>query len=105
MAYLRLAVLLILAQVWLAACATGAAHENFVTTMGGQVGRSASDPNISINRYRERRGSVANLASGNAEQHYRFGPRCDVYFEIDRTSQKVVGWRYVGNKDDCAIVP
>lgn len=89
----------------LSACATGRAYENFKNTMQRQVGKSADDPYISMNRYPERRGTARVLSSGNIEQQYRFGPGCQVYFEIDKATRKIIGWRYEGSEQNCAIVP
>jgi hypothetical protein len=70
-----------------------------------QIGRSADDPNTSLNRYPENRGFAKNLPNGNIEQEYRFGPDCQVYFEIDKTSRKIIGWRYEGAQEDCVLIP
>lgn len=60
---------------------------------------------MSFNRYRENRGPTSALPNGNTEQHYRFGPGCDVYFEIDRDQNKIVSWRYEGTKETCYVIP
>jgi hypothetical protein len=91
--------------VLLAGCATGRAHENFLSYMQRQVGRSADDPNVPFNRYRQNRGAITTLANGNIQQQYLFGPGCDVYFEIAKGPQTIVAWRYDGTKDTCYLVP
>jgi len=87
------------------ACVSGRAHENFMSYMQWQVGRSSDDPNVSFNRYRENRGSTSVLTNGNTQQQYHFGPGCDVYFEIDQAQKKIISWRYEGSKETCYIVP
>src|SRR5829696_447977 len=85
------------------ACASFDPHENFKTTMQQQVGRSADDPYISINRYSGNRGGAVALPDGNVQQEYRFAPDCTVYFNIDKKANKIVGWRYEGSKRACRI--
>jgi hypothetical protein len=89
----------------LMACASGRAHDNFKNRMQRQVGRSADDPNTSINRYPENRGPSKTLSNGNIEQQYHFRPGCEVYFEIDKAMRKIVGWRHEGAQEDCVLVP
>ena len=88
----------------LTGCAALDSHENFKNIMQQQIGKSADDPNISINRYAQRRGAVIDLGNGRVEQEYRYGG-CTVYFQIDKTINRVVGWRYQGSRRDCAIAP
>lgn len=47
------------------------------------------------------------LANGNIEEEFKSGTRhkCRVYFEIDKSTERVVGWRYEGSEDDCVILP
>lgn len=89
----------------LMACASGRAHKNFIDVMQVQTGRSADDPNTSINRYPEDRGIRKELPNGNIEQQYRFRRGCQVYFEIDKTTRKIIGWRYEGMQEDCVLIP
>lgn len=91
--------------VSLAACASGRAHENFKSSVQWDVGKSIDDPNILVNRYPEDRGSPKTLPNGNIEQPYRFRRGCQVYFEIDKASRRIVGWRYEGNEETCVLVP
>lgn len=90
----------------LSACATGVAHENFKKVMDRQVGKSADDPGAYLVYYRESRIGAKVLPNGNTEEQYRAGRgSCRVYFEVAKTTRKIVGWRYEGTQDDCAIVP
>jgi len=83
------------------------AHENSKTVMQLQVGRDISNPNLTRNRYRERLVGVKPLQNGIVEEEFLSGRdlRCRVFFTFDEQSQKIVGWRYEGTKDECAIVP
>lgn len=98
-------VLVLVLCVSLTACASGRAYENFKNRMQRQVGRSADDPNTSMNRYPENLGDAKKLLNGNIEQQYRFGPGCQVYFEINEESRKIVGWRYEGSEQECVLIP
>jgi hypothetical protein len=91
----------------LVACAPGTAHENFERTNQIEIGKSSRDPAAHRNRYREDLISSKNLSNGNLEEAFRSGRRlrCKTYFEIDTKAEKIVGWRYEGSEEDCAIVP
>lgn len=92
------------ASLW--ACATGVAHENFKKAMDRQVGKNADDPGAYLVYYRRLHVSTTLLPNGNTEEQYRAGrDPCRVYFEVDKASRKIVGWRYEGTQEDCAIVP
>ena len=95
-------VLPVILCVSLAACASGRAHENFKNSMQWLVGKSADD-HTPIRNYPRDQGII--LPNGSIEQEWNFGPQCHVYFEVDRASHKIVGWRYEGSQEDCAIVP
>lgn len=102
--FLRLLLSLTLCSV-LPACALESAHENFNSMMERQVNRSIDDPNTLTNRYPEDMGARSRLSNGNIEQTFRFRAGCQVYFEIDKASQKIVNWRYEGTEQDCVLVP
>jgi hypothetical protein len=91
----------------LTACASGRAHQNFKTIVQSDVGRSLDDPYIYRNRSRNLYVVTKSLPNGNVEEEFRGGrgPTCRVFFEIDNKAQKIVGWRYSGSEEDCAVVP
>lgn len=105
MPIISLAIVLICASV--AACASGRAHQNFTNIMQGNVGRSLVDPYVYRNRNRNLYVATKLLPNGNEEEEFRGGrgPTCRVFFEIDNKAQNIVGWRYTGTEEDCAIVP
>ena len=91
--------------VSLTACASGRAHENFKNSVQWDVGKSLDDQSILMNRYPEDQGELVVLPNGNIEQQYRFRRGCTVYFETDKASRKIVGWRYEGTEETCVLVP
>jgi hypothetical protein len=90
-----------------AGCATGRAHENFKAHMDAEVGKSANDRYAFRNHYPEWKVSDQQLPNGNIEEKFRAGrgTTCYVFFEINRTSQRIIGWRYEGTQEDCSILP
>ena len=101
----RISVPLVLLCGFVSACAAGRAHQNFKNHFQWDVGRSAEDPQVSFNYYREDRGPATVLPNGNSEQQYHFGTGCEVFFEIGKESKKIVGWRYEGTEETCVLVP
>jgi hypothetical protein len=91
------------------ACASPSelSHQNFKEAMQLQVGRSIEDRYLSRNRYPARHVASKALLNGNTEEEFYAGHglRCRVFFEIDNKAGKIVGWRYEGTKEDCAIPP
>ncbi|MEE9494858.1 MAG: hypothetical protein V3W04_16000 [Gammaproteobacteria bacterium] len=80
-------------------------HENFVSIMSSQIGKSVDAPNSYTGAYRKYRVSETRLENGNIEEEYKRGKRCRHFFEIDNKSSIIVGWRFEGSEKDCAIVP
>ena len=98
-----------LGSATIGACAspTEISHQNFKHIMQLDVGRSVDDPYNYRNQYPNRRFRTGELVNGNVEEGFRSGRghRCAVFFESDKTTRKIVAWRYEGTKEDCAIVP
>lgn len=80
-------------------------HENFVSIMRSQIGMSADDPHSYTGAYHRYRVSEKILDNGNFEEMYKRGAHCRHYFEIDQESRIIVGWRFEGTREECAIVP
>ena|SRR6266852_1632607 len=85
----------------LAGC--GTAHDNFKNSMQLQVGRDLFDRDLIRNRYPQDRGGTRTLPNGNLEEEFLWNRStgCRVFFEIDKTSQRITRWRYEGNRDTC----
>src|SRR5882762_5817891 len=97
----------VLSCMALAACASvESAHQNFLNINGGMVGKNADAREVQGTRNPETRFQVIRLANGNIEEGYRLSRgACRYYFEIEESSRKIVGWRYEGSKDACAVWP
>lgn len=89
----------------LPACAAPSPHENFKSILGAEVGKSADDPSSSVARYPRLLVSRRILFNGSIENEYRWRGACHFFFKINPKTRIIVGWRYLGNDDDCAIVP
>src|SRR5690349_11264635 len=92
---------------FLGGCAHTSAHQNFVNIMEGNVSRPADDPYVYRLRNRNLRFNSTHLANGNIEEEFKAGrgPTCQLFFEVNESANRIVGWRYQGTKDDCAIYP
>jgi len=82
----------------------GTGHENFKSFMARDVGKSADDPDTYRNRYRSRLVGTRQLPDGNVEEQFARGS-CPVFFEINRRTNTIAGWRYEGTEENCVIVP
>ncbi len=100
-ALLSLGVILLTATA--VGCAHESAHENFNRIMNGQVGKSASDPTTDIGRYWSNRIGETKLSNGNTEIGFRHSRECRYFFQIDKTTNKIVAWRFEGTEDTCEI--
>lgn len=85
-------------------CSSVTPHENFKQHMSRNVGKKIGDPTTKwmnervLMRSRE-------LPNGQIEYQYRFRGTCRYYFEVDSKTSVIVGWRFEGTEEDCAIVP
>ena len=80
------------------------AHEYFKTTVSGNVGRRISDPHtgwVGEDRYESARA----LENGNMEYKYHYVRRCFYFFEVEKNTEVIVGWRFEGSGKDCALNP
>lgn len=94
-----------MALLYVVGCAELDSHQNFKDSIVEDVGSGINDPNIGLNRYREWRGAIGQLRNGNME--YEFGWRgarkCIVYYEVDKSSERIVGVRFEGTRDNCRL--
>ena len=91
------------ASILFALAGCGTAHDNFKNSMQLQVGRDLFDRDLIRNRYPQERGGTRTLPNGNLEEEFLWNRStgCRVFFEIDKTSQRITRWRYEGNRDTC----
>lgn len=95
----------------LASCASmfeterNVAHEYFEYIMSTKVGMKYDDPPSYTGIDTDQFISSNALANGNMENGYRLNKGCTYYFEINPNTSKIVGWRYKGSENDCAITP
>jgi hypothetical protein len=95
----------LIALTSLAACASGSAHQNFRNIMNAKVGTNADSPSARAARNPDTREEIRTLQNGNMEEGYRLNRTCRYYFEIDKSTRKIVGWRYEGTEQECVVVP
>ena len=86
-------------------CSWPLPHENFKSFMKSNVGKKTDDPSSDVARYPETLIGSEVLANGNAEYEYQFVADCSSFFEIEKETNKIVGWRFEGSEADCVIVP
>jgi hypothetical protein len=91
----------------LMACAsTHSAHQNFKNILNATVGQYADSPSVRGARNPETRIAAVTLPSGNVEEGYGLNQgACRYYFEIDKTTGRIVGWRYEGAEENCTVFP
>jgi hypothetical protein len=94
----------------LAVCASNGgcaldSHDNFREVNQRHVGRRDDNPWYWRNRYPEMRVGAKPLPNGNIEEQFAWNPRCQVYFEIDKASHVILGWRFEGSRQDCYLRP
>ncbi len=95
--------LLLVAVLTSCACGSLSPHKNFKTHMSSTVGKRISDPGTWA---REDRGvSVQALENGNEEYKYMFRRSCFYFFEVEKSTEVIVSWRFEGSEKDCQIAP
>jgi hypothetical protein len=94
-----------LAALLLAACAANPEHENFKRVMEHQVGKLIDDADAYPVFYKLRQISSKPLPNGNQQQRYAAGRngRCEVDFEVEPLTRRIVRWSLDGGERDCVI--
>lgn len=87
------------------ACSPTDPHENFKNILGKDVGKRADDPLNTIALSADWFAGETILENGNTEKKYKYKGSCVYFYEIDRKTNIIVGWRFEGSKADCAIAP
>jgi hypothetical protein len=78
-------------------------HENFLKINQSEVGKYAWDSNTTPGRIRSSRIGERTLPNGNREIGFRHIRSCRYYYEVEKDTQRIVGWRWEGKKEDCSI--
>ena len=84
-------------------CGSLSPHDNFKAHMSGAVGEHISNPHTWARV--DRQLLVRVLDNGNMEHKYIFLRSCFYFFEVEKGSGKIIGWRFEGNEKDCVINP
>ena len=89
----------------LGACTVPSARDELGALMQKEVGKTLADPDSYRAGHPKLRIGARRLANGNSEEEYRAGFRdqCPVFFEVDRASGRVLGWRFGEPDDDCIL--
>ncbi len=86
-------------------CSSTHPHDNFKNHHARNVGMRADDPRGDAVLYARWFRGEAILDNGNIEKSYQYRGSCVYFYEIDRKTNIIVGWRFEGSKADCIIVP
>jgi len=89
----------------LGACTVPSARDELGAVMQKEVGKTLADPDSYRAQHPKLRIGARKLANGDTEEEYRAGFReqCPVFFQVDRASGRVVGWRFGEPDDDCIL--
>lgn len=97
--------LLLIATLTACSCSAVTPHENFKNFLKHNVGKRASDPSSDVARYPELLVGKRVLENGNTENKYQWVRGCFYFYEIEKNTEVIVGWRFEGSEKDCQIVP
>jgi hypothetical protein len=88
-----------------AACTLHSARDELSALMQREVGKTLHDPDSYRASHPKLRIGARALRNGNIEEEYRAGFRdaCPVFFEVDRSTGKVVGWNFGQPDDNCIL--
>ena len=87
------------------ACSPTDPHDNFKNFHARNVGKRADHPHTYIVLYADRFVGEKVLDNGNIEKKYQHKRSCVSFYEIDKKTNIIVGWRFEGSKTDCTILP
>jgi hypothetical protein len=92
-----------LLYIGIAGCTLHSARDDLGALMQREVGKSLDDPGSYRAGHPRLRIGARTLSNGNSEEEFRAGFRdaCPVFFEVDRSSGKVVSWRFGQPDDNC----
>lgn len=87
---------------------TSEMHDLYVQEMRLRVGMSIDDPPRKTWADPDKLVTSRSLPNGNIENEYRFygyHGTCRSFYEINPKTRIIVGWRYEGRDQDCAMIP
>lgn len=97
--------LFLIATLTACSCSAVTPHENFKNHMEFHVGKNVDSPSSYVARYPQWAGGKTKLENGNEEFEFLQGKHCRVFFEVDKNTNVITGWRFEGSEKDCQIVP
>lgn len=86
-------------------CSVVSPHDNFKKHMEYHLGKKIDSPSSYVARYPQWVGGKTELRNGNEEVEFLQGKFCRVFFEVDKTTNVIIGWRFEGIDKDCVIAP
>jgi hypothetical protein len=86
-------------------CATPPEYLAFKDVMDHQVGKGIDDSDAYPVFYRLKQKTVKSLPNGNQQYEYAAGRAgdCQLFFEVDTISRRIVRWSKAGSDRDCVI--
>ena len=82
-------------------------HERFKRHRQADIGKGADDPNTDVGHLYSNRIGERTLPNGNTEIGFNHagGKYCRYYYEVDRTTKKIISWRFEGTEKTCSVPP
>jgi hypothetical protein len=77
-------------------------YENFRQLRQSQVGKNADDPSTDVGRLYSNRIGEKILPNGNLEVGFTRGPDCQYFYEIEKPTRRIAGWR---SEENCFTRP
>ena len=94
-----------LAALMIQSCIYPDPHENFKAFRKYNIGKRTDDPTSEISRYPTRIVDSLTLPNGNREIKFRGRRDCRYFYEVDKVTNIIIGWRFEGKKKNCIINP
>jgi hypothetical protein len=102
--------LLIITLLVLISCAVPDKHKNFAAIMDSLVGKQADNPDpIGFGRI-EKAKDTKQLPNGIVEYtmdhtHQWDKERCIYVLQVDKSTRRFTGWRYISEPNACYVIP
>jgi hypothetical protein len=95
----------VLAAPMVQSCTSTTPHENFKNIMKQDIGKKADDPTSDIYHYSKYVLNRRVLSNGNVEVKFHLMGNCYYFYEVEKKTNIIIGWRFEGSKKYCAIAP